>query len=252
MIKKEMVKIMVFICPFVFTSFVFAQRPGMGSAAVSGQQGRIRGLDEFYRKLEDHTKRNTNHDSYKTIEGSAYFDESFKQGDIYYDNGYMGTSFLRYDGFADEIQIKKTLLDEEEYGALLKSEKLFCIVDSKKVLYHRLKNANGEVKQGYVTNLVNSGKYWLFVRKSKLFLEGKIAPTSLTLPTNSKFITQVDYYFGKEDGDVVVEIDGNAKNVLGMFDDEDRPKIKSFVRKNKINLDDKSDLQTLFYYANTL
>ena len=250
MSKKNVLTRGTIVCLIsLFSGSLFAQ--GL-SQAPAKQQGLNRGLEALYRVLEDNTKRNTNHDSYESIEGSAYFDESFKKGVVYYDNSYMGTPFLRYDAYADEIQIKNSLLEEEKYGALLKSEKLYCIIDSKKVLYHSLRDSNGEVSKGYVMNLVNSGKYLLFEKKSKNFLEGKIAPTSLTMPTNSKFIEEVNYYFGIKGGETVTEIYGNRNDLVSMFDEKHQDKIKSFVKKNRINMDDRSDLQKLFYYANTL
>ncbi|WP_282054600.1 hypothetical protein [Maribacter luteus] len=254
MYKKYLLSIVLVLWMYVINFSIFAQpNGGGGSQAVAKQQGFNRGLESLYRTLEDKNKRNTGLlDLNNDIEGSPFFDENFIKGSVYFKNDYMGESYLRYNAYSEEIQIKKTQLEEEEFGALLKDPDLYCIIDSKKLKFLEYKDADGNLKRGYFTTLVSSGKYFLFVKRVKLFKKGKSAPTSLTAAISPKFIDKIDYYFMKEDSGKLYKVVHNKNKFVSLFGKDYKNRIKSFMRKNKIDLKKESDLLTLFYYINTL
>jgi hypothetical protein len=253
MIKKDILCWVVTGCIFLCLPQVSAQQgPGLSTSAAK-QQGLNRGLEALYRTLQNKNRENNEVlNTYSSIEGSAYFEEEFRKGTVYYNGEIMGSPYLRYDAHADEIQIKKTLLPEESYGALLKSSALWCVIGNHKVTYRSLKTAKGEVLTGYVQTLVSSGKYLLFVRKAKIYQEGREAPTSLTAAIKSKFIDDVDYYFGTTSSEQAIEMGKKKKELVQLFDEADRAAIKSFIKKKLLKLNEESDLITLFYYANSL
>ncbi len=243
---------------FMVLTIVFvlgqAQVFSQGLSQAAGQQsGRIPWLDDLYRTIGKKNAEKGKNDLYSEIaKGSPYFDKDFKKGAVYYNANFIGTPYLRYDAYNDEIQIKKTVHSEEEYGALLKSKELYCVIDSKRMVYRSFTNANG-IESGYLKNLVNSGKYFLFVRKIKKYQEGRTSVNSLAASVDAKFIDEIAYYFGeKKENGILQKIEAGRQQVLGLFNTEDRPKLKSFIRKNKLNLNSENDLMTLFYYANTL
>ncbi len=239
------------LAAFFLNQAVSQQGPGLSTSAGK-QQGLNRGLEALYRTLEDKNKRNTNFESYTSVDGSAYYDEQFQKGMVYYNGELMGSPFLRYDAYADEIQIKKTLSEEEAYGALLKTDALWCRIGNDKMTYQSLRDEKGEVTTGYVSHLISGEKYLLFERQIKLFQEGKIAATSLTASINPKFIDKVSYYMATEDKGEAKEIPKSKKEVVLLFAEADRPAIKSYIKKKRLKLNERNDLVTLFYYANSL
>ncbi|MFH6602061.1 hypothetical protein ACEZ3G_01120 [Maribacter algicola] len=236
--------------------FVLGQTQGNAQAlsqAAGKQSGRVPWLDDLYRTISKKNAEKEKNNPYSEIaKGSPYFDKDFKKGAVYYNANFIGTPYLRYDAYNDEIQIKKTSLSEEEYGALLKSNELYCIMDSKRIVYRSFNGSDG-IEKGYLKNLVNSGKYFLFVRRVKRFQEGRTSVNSLAASVDSKFIDETGYYFGKEnETEMLQKIVAGRRQVLGLFDAGDRAELKAFIRKNKLNLNAENDLMALFYYANTL
>ncbi len=52
--------------------------------------------------------------------GSPYEYEEFKKGKVYYKEEYLGEFYYRYNIFSNEIEVKKTLLEEETHKALIR------------------------------------------------------------------------------------------------------------------------------------
>lgn len=252
MIRRNVVNwIALMAAILIFSPAIAQQGPGLSTSAGK-QQGLNRGLEALYRTLEDKDRRNTNFETYTSIDGSAYYTEDFQQGTVYYNDELMGSPYLRYDAYADEIQIKKTPSKEEDYGALVRTEALWCRIGNNKLIYQSLRNAKGEVSNGYAYHLINGNKYQLYERQIKLFQEGKIAATSLTASINPKFIDKVAYYFSLKDSGEAKEIPKKRSYALALFAEADRQALKSYIKKKKLKLNDKNDLITLFYYANSL
>ena len=228
---------------------VFSQGP---SQAAGAQAGRIQWLDELYRTIIKKNVDLKKDEAYSDLaKGSPYFHMAFEKGAVYFDANFIATPYLRYDAYSDEIQIKKTKLPEERYAALLKTKELYCTMDSKLVVYRSFEGPGG-IENGYFTNLVNSGKYLLFLRKTKKLQKGRSSVNSLTASVASKFIDDIGYYFKNKEGKEALKKITGHKQVVDLFESADREKIKSFISTKGLKLRSESDLQTLFYYANTL
>lgn len=228
---------------------VFSQGPSQSAGA---QTGRVQWLDELYRTIIKKNVDLEKDNAYSDVaKGSPYFHNAFETGAVYFNASFIATPYLRYDAYSDEIQIKKTKLSEEQYGALLKTKELYCIMDSKLVVYRSFVGTGG-IENGYFTNLVNSGKYLLFQRKTIKFHEGRSSVNSLTASVDSKFIDEIGYYFKNKEGNKALIKITDHNQVIDLFESADRVKIKSFIRAKGLKFKAESDLQTLFYYANTL
>ena len=53
--------------------------------------------------------------------GSAYENETFLAGKVFYKDDMLGTFYYRLNAFSNEIEVKKTLLEEEKHKALVLS-----------------------------------------------------------------------------------------------------------------------------------
>ena len=55
-----------------------------------------------------------------SVQGSPYNNEKFIAGNLFYKGKPIKTLYYRYNSYADEIEIKETFLEDEEYKALAK------------------------------------------------------------------------------------------------------------------------------------
>lgn len=182
----------------------------------------------------------------KDIEGSMYYNEYFTRGEIYYSGKPFQSILARYNAYTDEIEIKRD--GQETAEALLKDVKVSCEVNGNLYEYYEYLDKKGNLESGYLVKVFSGQKYNLYEKKSKAFKEGQQPKTSLHLPTPDKFVDRNGFYFAM--GSETPQFFPDSKKKLStVFTDDKAGVLKSYIRRNEIDLNKKEDLQKLLLYA---
>ncbi len=183
------------------------------------------------------------------IEGSMYYNEFFSKAKIYYSDKPFKSILARYNAYTDEIEIKRD--NQEVAEALLKDAKVSCEVNGNRFIYSEYHDKKGNLENGYLVEHFSGQKYKLYEKKSKAFKEGQQPKTSLHLPTPDKFVDRSEYYFAVE-GETPKFFPDSKKKLSTVFDADKIGVLRTFIKKNEIDLSEKEDLKRLLMYAETV
>lgn len=183
------------------------------------------------------------------IEGSMYYVEAFIPGQIYYSDKAFKTIPMRYNAYTDEIEIKRA--NQQSAEALLRDAEVSCEVNGNRFIYSEYHNKKGNLDNGYLVKIFSGNKYKLYQKKSKAFKEGQQPKTSLHLPTPDKFVDRLEYYFAV-DMETPQFFPDSKKKLSTVFDADKVGILRTFIKKNDIDLSKKEDLQRLLMYAETI
>lgn len=183
------------------------------------------------------------------IEGSMYYNEYFTQAKIYYSGKPFQSILARYNAYTDEIEIKRD--NQAVAEALLKDSKVSCEVNGERLVYSEYRDKKGDLKNGYLVKMFSGNKYHLYQKKSKAFKEGQQPKTSLHLPTPDKFVDRLDFYVATE-SETPQFFPDSKKKLSTVFDEDKVGVLKTFIKRNEIDLSKKQDLQRLLLYAETI
>ncbi|MCX2679795.1 hypothetical protein OOZ15_07590 [Galbibacter sp. EGI 63066] len=188
----------------------------------------------------------------ENINGSPYLNESFTKGKVFYKDSLMGEHFLRYNAYSDEVELKRTVLKEESIKALLKDKYIYCTISGVPVVYTSYSNDKEQMLNGYLLKITEGSQYSLYVKKTKIFKEGKISTNSLAQSIPPKFVDETEYYIGKHHDNIKIHLPVKKRKLLQVFNIALRPKIKKYIKQHKIKLKDKNELVKLIAHVNTL
>ena len=182
------------------------------------------------------------------IEGSVYYNDQFVKGDVFYLDKLFDSYPMRYNAYSDEIEIRRT--EASALESVYKSTSLTCIIDNERYIYAKYFDNNGEVKEGYIIRLNEGPKYVLFEKKSKVYKEGKKATTSMHPTYPPKFEDKHNYYIST-DGEYPIHFKGSKKELTAIFGSDMASELKSFIKENKIKLNNEQDLIKLMDFVNS-
>ena len=186
----------------------------------------------------------------KDIDGTIYSNENFTLGTLYEKGEAFRKLYLRYDAYNDEVELKESA-DSDVVRSMVKHPVYSCSINGEDYYYLIYKDGDGESQQGYLTPLVSGEDYALFIKRIKVFKEGKPAKTSLDKGFPHRFLDKTEYYVSR-DGDIPVYMKTKKSEVLDMFVESDREAIKKYLKEKRANVNSDEDLLDLFTYANTL
>lgn len=184
--------------------------------------------------------------------GSAYEDDNFTPGKVYYNTEELGKVYYRFNAYNNEIEIKKTLLDEEKQQALIKNSEVKLVTLKKELVYREFADNKGKISEGYLTLLKTGTNYTLYRRLYIKFTDAKAAANSMVNPTPSRFTNYTEYYFQNNDDDTIKELPIAKKKLTKLFSKEDASKIQEYFKKKKPDVDSENDVINLFNYLDML
>ncbi|MEZ4811526.1 MAG: hypothetical protein R2819_14295 [Allomuricauda sp.] len=184
------------------------------------------------------------------IDGTIYLNENFTLGSLYENGEAFKNLYLRYDAYNDEVELKETS-DADLVRAMVKHPAYSCNINGEDYYYLSYKDEDGVSKEGYLTPLVSGGDYVLFVKRIKVFKEGKPAKTSLDKGFPHRFLDKTEYYVSRA-GETPIFMKNKKSDVIAIFLENDRDAIKEYVKNKRTNVNNDGDLLNLFTYANTL
>lgn len=184
---------------------------------------------------------------FNAIKDEAYANPNFLEGSIFQGEKLARSSVpMRYNAFADEIEIKKNPTDKT-YGALIKDPDVFVKLGQDLYVFIPFQGSNE--KGGYFNVLSDGKTYDLYKKTTSIFQEPKKAETSYRKDTPPSFIKSVKYYL-VENG-TFLEMPSSKSKVLKMMDSK-KSEIKSYIKTNRLDLDKEEDLIKIVSYFDSL
>lgn len=184
---------------------------------------------------------------FESIKDEAYANPNFLEGSIFQEDHLASAGVpMRYNAFADEIEIKKSVTDEN-YGALVKDPDIFVKIGRELYIFIPFEGSNE--KGGYF-NVLNDGKtYDLYKKTTAVFREARKAESTYGRDIPPSFSKSVKYYL-VQDG-TFLEMPSGKSKVIKMMDKK-KSEIKSYIKQNKLDIDKEEDLIKLVSYFDSL
>lgn len=184
---------------------------------------------------------------FDAIKDEAYANVNFVPGKIFQKDQLIKDNVpMRYNAYADEIEIKKNSFTEN-YNALLKDPNIFVKIGNDIYVFIPFEGSNE--KGGYFNVLKEGKTYDLYKKTTAIYREPKKASTSYERDTPPSFEKSVKYYLVK-DGKFL-EMPSRKSKVLKMMGKK-KSEIKAFIKENNIDLDKEADLIRLVSYFDSL
>ena len=184
--------------------------------------------------------------SFSDIEGSEYFDNSFKTGTIENLNRdvYIKTP-MRYNAFSDEIELVIVNNGIRSVRGLIKNEKIIPNIEENQYFYLNYKKSKGKLIKGYLISLYKGKDIELFLKKRKKFLKGRVAKNSLDVSHPPKYVDDIEYYI-RNNSDIPTYIKNSKKNIIDYFNKS--KELKEFIRSENLNLDNSESIIRLIKF----
>ena len=174
--------------------------------------------------------------------GSAYVNDSFILGKVYYEDDNLGDVYYRYNAYNNEIELKKTSLPEEEEIALIKDEKITLKANDVQLKFSNFYTLKNAYESGYLNLIYTGNNYTVYERIYITYSEGKPAENSMVNSIPSKFTNYVNHFIQMDGEDHIKEIPTKKNKFVGMFDESKSNEIKDFIKKENLNLKNREDI----------
>jgi len=183
-------------------------------------------------------------------DGTPYGNPIFLLGKIYEKNKLIASNYaLRYNAFADEIEVKETLYAEDsEIKALTKTPDLYVKIMNNMYVYV----VRNEVIEypGYFLVLHVGNNCNLYKKIVKKYYPAKKAKTSFEQDVPANFIDRSVYYLVTTDGKFK-EFGSSKSKKLSVFNDKES-EIKKYINKANLDINNEDDLLKIVKYYDTI
>jgi hypothetical protein len=200
--------------------------------SILGQQGLQNLGGNAQIALTDFSNKRTSSPPPLNITGSQYFDLDFKESKLeYFDRIIKDSGYMRYNAFTDDIEMADTPYQNNSDLVLIKSKDVIPTINGQRYEYlpHRLNKENTKI--GYLIKVYEGSKYTLYTKKSKKFMEAKIARTSLENSFPPRYVDDSKTYISIS-GNTPIAIKNSKKTVLKFFNNSSG--LKKFIKNEKI------------------
>ena len=213
---------------------------GVGNFRVGSFYDGTTWSDVFNKKLKEPDKY-----VLPNMKGSPYEYKDFTFGKLFYKDNLEGEFPLRYDVYADEIQI----MNGEETGALLKSKDIHVNING--LNYFLLGYVLDEVfREGYFIEKLKGKNTNLLIKKRKFYMEGQPAQNSFIRAVAPKFTDNETYFVRFEGVNQPVYIPKQKRKFIALFPENRKLEIQNYLKENKLNLSNLADLEKFFAFYN--
>jgi len=196
----------------------------------------------------DHISRNSFALDYEEVyDGTPYNNPNFLMGDIYIKNKLTApNTSLRYNIYADEIEVKEYPNDDEtKLKALTKTPDIHITILNKKYVY--LTKIQGISEGGYFLELQKGKNVMLYKKLIKKFYPAKKAKTSFERDLPASFKDKPVYYYKTVDGKMN-EIPTSKNKIIKSLSELNKG-IKTYIKKTKINVTTEKGLMKALKYC---
>ncbi len=188
---------------------------------------------------------------WKNASGSPYLKESFSPCKLYSNNEQLGSFYYRYNAYSDEIELKESL-SSPQISSLVQNKHFRLIDGSNIYTYNTIVSKKNEHSEGHL-NLLEDGEHFSLFRKDFVtFKKGAPAPNSMVKATPDKFTNFTEFYYVEKSSgnEQAYFLDNNLKNFLNSRNKNEKVKIKTIIKEQKLNTKKEADLILLFRLLN--
>ena len=229
----------------LFLLFLLFHLPGITSAQAQYLEVNDVVLNVASTKILSNTIRlneSQNTVDLKSIKGSPYENDEFLMGRAMSDNlNISNPYFMRYNIYNDVIEIK----DKEQSVEMSKSSDVYALINDREYHYESYSDESGKLNKGYFILLYKGEQLALYVRKTQRYKDVVKAKTSYHQDVPAAFVDSKDYSMKKEGK--MEFLSRNKKELTRQFPSLDA-KLKSYIKTNRINVNDDADMIRLFAY----
>ena len=200
--------------------------------------------------LFDHVNRNNLMLDYVDVyEGTPYNNPNFLIGNIFIKNELTAPNIsLRYNIYADEIEVKEDPNDDEaDSKALTKSPDIHVTILNDKFVY--IAKTEGLPTGGYFLEMQKGKNVMLYKKLIKKYYPEKKAKTSFERDIPASFKDKPIYYIMTKDGKMN-ELPSSKSKIIKMLSGFEKG-IKSYIKTNKINVAEEKGLIKAFKYCDS-
>ena len=214
--------------------------------SILGQQGLQNLGGNAQIALTDFSNKRTSSPPPLNITGSQYFDLDFKESKLeYFERVIKDSGYMRYNAYNDEVEMADTPYQNNSDLVLIKSKDVIPTINGQRYEYlpYRLNKENTKI--GYLIKLYEGSKYTLYIKKSKKFMEAKIARTSLENSFPPRYVDDSKTYISIS-GETPIAIKNSKKTILKFFNNSSS--LKKFIKSEKIKFNSPQSLITILKF----
>jgi len=189
-------------------------------------------------------------EEFNNIVGSPYENENFLAGNIYKDEKTLFKDVqLRYNIFADEIEISQNAKNPEEaYSALIKDPNTLVKIFNDIYIFVPFE---GSFEKGHYFSIITEENTFDLYKKSVVTYKQPVyAKTTYDRDRPGAFNKKDTYFLVTKDGKFYELPNSKSKIVKVM--NQKGSEVKAFIKKNRLNLKAEKDLTKLVKYYNSL
>ena len=245
-----MKKIMIFAVSALFTAQCFSQtdfaRKDGGSSGAANSN-----FDLYLRTIDIDEKDMSfglSKAEFEVIKGDAYLNVNFIPGNIYQDENLLKSNVLmRYNAYADEIEITENIQKKSKYGALMKDPSIYVKIGNDIYVFIPYNDSNE--KGGYFNIIADGKTHDLYKKTTSVFRGPQKAKSSYDSDTPPSFEKATKYYL-VENG-VFFELPKSRSRILKTMDLK-KDEVRKYVRENNLDVFKETDLIKVFTYYDSL
>ncbi len=228
-----------------FSQKNFARKDGGASGAANSN------YDLFSRTIDINQKDMSfglTKAEFDAIKDDAYLNIKFIPGNIYQDENLLKSNVLmRYNAYADEIEITENVQKKSKYGALMKDPSIYVKIANDIFVFIPYNDSNE--KGGYFNIIADGKNYDLYKKTTSVFKEPRKAKSSYDSDTPPSFEKTTKYYL-VENG-VFFELPKSRSRILKAMDLK-KNEVKKYVKENNLDVFKEADLIKVFTYYDSL
>ncbi|MEO8933709.1 MAG: hypothetical protein ABI295_05330 [Xanthomarina sp.] len=184
----------------------------------------------------------------ETYKGSPYIMEEFTLMKL---SKIEGETFkARYNAVNDAMEV---IGEDGKYYNIVRDPNLditFIVSNKKYRIFNTEENTD---KTGYFV-VLNDGELKLLKKETIKFYDEILANTSYDKAEPAKFKREKDEFYFQKNDKTLVEIPKNKNNFTSLLslDSDKNSKVLSYIKKQRIRLNDEQDLKNLFIFINSI
>ena len=230
----------VLFISFITTIQVYGQIRGADDMASRGDHR----MQNTFMKLATSLDKNA-YDDTNSI-GSKYFDKNFTIGKVYVGKEKQKEIIpARYNAYIGFIEIQ----NGDEIQVLIKDPNISCSINGDLYVYTKYNTKKSKDESGYLKVLYRGDAFTLYKQELVKFKEAKPAKNSMTTSFPAKYVQFENYYFKATNSESAIQI--NKKTFPKGFNNK-QAEVKSYIKKNNVNMKSENDLLKLFTFYHSL
>jgi len=245
---KYIIVILIFVFGLNFLSAQTTGQIGMNASGAGALSGVNAQLSYLLGPISERNKK-TSEQAYG-IQGSAYTEDKFDQGKIYYGDEFEGTIFYRYNAYYEEIEITKVNLPGAPMNTLNRDKKIRVITkNGNPISFKTYIDKKKLTQNGYLTK-IREGKYTLYRRLDIKYTQGQKSQNSFIPAIPARFTKFIEYYLEIEGFNKIQELELSKKKLLKLIPEDQKAGVKEFIKKNKVKFKNEYGLFEVLDFLN--